>query len=69
MKEGVLEMSIEPMHHIVSVTVENKFGVLARVASLFARRGFNIISLAVAPTDDEAVSRIQRVECRFFELQ
>lgn len=51
-------MSIEPMHHIVSVTVENKFGVLARVASLFARRGFNIISLAVAPTDDEAVSRI-----------
>lgn len=51
-------MSTEYGHHIVSVTVENKFGVLARVASLFARRGFNIISLAVAPTDDEAVSRI-----------
>jgi acetolactate synthase-1/3 small subunit len=45
-------------HHIVSVLVENKFGVLARVASLFARRGFNIISLAVAPTDDPAQSRI-----------
>ncbi|SVA29772.1 uncharacterized protein METZ01_LOCUS82626, partial [marine metagenome] len=40
------------------VTVENKFGVLARVAGLFARRGFNIESLAVAPTDDEDLSRI-----------
>ncbi len=39
--------------HILSVLVENKAGVLARVASLFARRGFNIYSLAVAPTDDE----------------
>ena len=38
--------------------VENKAGVLARVASLFARRGFNIHSLAVAPTDDERFSRI-----------
>ena len=45
-------------HHILSVLVENKAGVLARVAGLFARRGFNIISLAVAPTEDEHFSRI-----------
>ena len=45
-------------HHIVTVVVENKAGVLARVASLFSRRGFNIFSLAVAPTDDERFSRI-----------
>jgi acetolactate synthase-1/3 small subunit len=45
-------------HHTLSVTVENKAGVLARVANLFARRGYNIFSLAVAPTDDEAFSRI-----------
>jgi acetolactate synthase-1/3 small subunit len=51
-------MSEQPTHHIVSALVENKFGVLARVSALFARRGFNIISLAVAPTDDAALSRI-----------
>ena len=51
-------MSAVPDLHIFSVLVENKFGVLARVAGLFSRRGFNIFSLAVAPTDDEAVSRI-----------
>lgn len=45
-------------HHILSVLVENKAGVLARVSGLFARRGFNIISLAVAPTEDEHFSRI-----------
>ena len=45
-------------HHILSVLVENKAGVLARVAALFSRRGFNIFSLAVAPTDDERFSRI-----------
>ena len=45
-------------YHTLVVTVENKFGVLARVAGLFARRGFNIESLAVAPTDDEDFSRI-----------
>ncbi|HLT16291.1 MAG TPA: acetolactate synthase small subunit [Acidimicrobiales bacterium] len=48
----------EANHHLLSVLVENKAGVLARVAGLFARRGFNIISLAVAPTEDEAFSRI-----------
>jgi acetolactate synthase-1/3 small subunit len=47
-----------PQHHILSVLVQNRAGVLARVASLFARRGYNIESLAVAPTDDEALSRI-----------
>jgi acetolactate synthase-1/3 small subunit len=45
-------------HHILSVLVENRAGVLARVASLFARRGYNIYSLAVAPTEDERFSRI-----------
>ncbi|MEW6153744.1 MAG: acetolactate synthase small subunit [Actinomycetota bacterium] len=47
-----------PPHHILSVLVENKAGVLARVSSLFARRAYNIYSLAVAPTDDERYSRI-----------
>ena len=45
-------------HHTLSVLVENKAGVLTRIAGLFARRGFNIYSLAVAPTDDERFSRI-----------
>jgi acetolactate synthase I/III small subunit len=45
-------------HHTLVVLVENKAGVLARVSSLFARRGFNIYSLAVAPTEDERFSRI-----------
>jgi acetolactate synthase-1/3 small subunit len=45
-------------HQTLSVIVENKAGVLARLAALFARRGFNIISLAVAPSDDEAFSRV-----------
>jgi acetolactate synthase-1/3 small subunit len=44
--------------HILTVLVENKPGVLTRVAALFARRGFNIVSLTVAPTDDERFSRI-----------
>src|SRR5438552_5951480 len=48
----------KPVHHTLSVLVENKAGVLTRVASLFSRRGFNIYSLAVAPTDDERFSRI-----------
>jgi acetolactate synthase I/III small subunit len=51
-------MNGAPQHHILSVLVENKPGVLARVASLFARRGYNIFSLAVAPTEDERFSRI-----------
>lgn len=46
-------------HHILSVLVENKAGVLARVAGLFARRGFNIYSLAVAPA--ESHQRFSRI--------
>jgi acetolactate synthase-1/3 small subunit len=45
-------------HHTLTVLVENKSGVLARVAGLFSRRGYNIFSLAVAPSDDERFSRI-----------
>jgi acetolactate synthase I/III small subunit len=44
--------------HILSILVENKPGVLTRIAGLFARRGFNIDTLAVGPTDDEHLSRI-----------
>jgi acetolactate synthase I/III small subunit len=44
--------------HILSILVENKPGVLTRVAGLFARRGFNIDTLVVGPTDDPALSRI-----------
>jgi acetolactate synthase-1/3 small subunit len=45
-------------HHILTVTVENKPGVLSRVAGLFSRRAFNIFSLAVSPTDDDRFSRM-----------
>ena len=51
-------LSSEIRHHILSVLVENKPAVLTRVASLFSRRGFNIFSLAVSPTDDENFSRM-----------
>jgi acetolactate synthase-1/3 small subunit len=44
--------------HTLSVLVENKPGVLARVASLFSRRGFNIDSLAVGPTEHAEISRM-----------
>lgn len=54
-------MSTEPKHHVLSVLVENKPGVLARVVNLFSRRAYNIYSLAVAPTDDERLSRISVV--------
>lgn len=46
------------MKHTISVLVENKPGVLARISGLFARRGFNIHSLAVGTTDDMQVSRM-----------
>ncbi len=44
--------------HILSILVENKPGVLTRIAGLFARRGFNIDTLAVGPTDDPTLSRV-----------
>ena len=46
------------MEHIISILVENKFGVLARVAGLFSARGYNIDSLSVAPTLDPEISMI-----------
>jgi acetolactate synthase-1/3 small subunit len=46
------------MRHTISVLVENKFGVLARVAGMISGRGFNIDSLNVAPTHDASLSRI-----------
>ena len=46
------------MKHIISVLVENKFGVLARVSGLFSARGFNISSLAVGETEDPTISRM-----------
>ena len=49
------------MKHIISVEVENRFGILARIASLFSARGFNIDSLAVGETEDPTVSRITMV--------
>ena len=44
--------------HVLTILVENKPGVLTRIAGLFARRGFNIDTLAVGPTDDPTLSRI-----------
>jgi acetolactate synthase-1/3 small subunit len=46
------------MKHTISVLVENKFGVLARISGLFSARGFNINSLAVGETEDPTVSRM-----------
>jgi acetolactate synthase-1/3 small subunit len=51
-------------HHTVSVEVEDKPGALARVSQMFARRGYNIMSLAVGPTERTGVSRLTlRVDC------
>lgn len=46
------------MEHIISVLVENRFGVLAHIAGLFSGRGFNIDSLAVGETHDPSISRM-----------
>jgi len=48
----------KPQHHILSVLVENKFGVLARVAGMFSGRGYNIDTLNVGPTNDPSMSRM-----------
>jgi acetolactate synthase I/III small subunit len=56
--------------HTLSVLVENKPGALARVSNMFARRGFNIESLAVGPTERPDVSRITlRVDCSQHSLE
>ena len=67
------------MRHTISVLVENKFGVLARVAGLFSARGYNIASLAVSETlepdtsymtivveaeDEKILEQIGRASCR-----
>jgi len=49
------------MRHTLSALVENKFGVLARVAGMFSGRGYNIDSLNVAPTHDPSLSRITTI--------
>ena len=49
------------MKHTLSVLVEDESGVLTRIASLFARRGFNIDSLAVGPSEQPSISRITMV--------
>ncbi len=53
-----MDQTIPSLRRTLSVLVENKFGVLARIATLFAARGFNIDSLAVGETEDPAVSRM-----------
>ena len=58
------------MRHTLSVLLENKPGALMRIASMFARRGFNIESLAVGPTERQDVSRITlRVDCEQHPLE
>jgi acetolactate synthase-1/3 small subunit len=58
------------MIHTLSVLVENRPGALMRITSLFARRGFNIESLAVGPTERADVSRItMRVNCEQHTLE
>ena len=56
--------------HTLSVLVENKPGVLVRIAGLFSRRGFNIESLAVGPTEHEEISRMTIVvDCEEHPLE
>ncbi len=58
------------MRHTLSVHVENKPGVLMRITGLFVRRGFNIESLAVGPTERPDVSRVtMRVDCSQHSLE
>jgi len=58
------------MKHTLSVLVENKPGALMRISSMFARRGYNIDSLAVGPTERHDVSRVTlRVDCEQHPLE
>lgn len=60
-KKGLLFKILIRMRHTISVLVENKFGVLARISGLFSGRGFNIDTLNVAPTHDPEFSRVTAV--------
>ena len=63
------EEPVVAVKHTLSVLLENKPGALARIATMFARRGFNIESLAVGPTEHHDVSRITlRVDCELHDL-
>lgn len=55
---AIAEQPAEKTVHILSVLVENHFGVLARISGMFAARSFNIESLTVGPTHDESCSRM-----------
>ncbi len=55
------QLLVQAMKHTLSVLVEDEAGVLARIAGLFARRGFNIESLAVGPAEQMGISRITMV--------
>lgn len=58
------------MKHTISVLVEDRPGALTRIATMFARRGYNIDSLAVGPTERDGVSRItMRVDCSQHSLE
>lgn len=57
-KEDRLANQTQPMRHTISVLVENKFGVLTRIAGLFSGRGYNIDTLNVGPTHDPNTSRM-----------
>lgn len=58
------------MRHTISVTVEDKPGALTRITTMFARRGFNIESLAVGPTERPGISKItMRVDCSEHSLE
>ena len=61
MADAATQVKGGPRHHILTVLVENKAAVLARVSILFAWGGFNMYSLAVAPTDDGRFSCISIV--------
>ena len=58
---GSISITVPPMKHTLSVLVEDEAGVLTRIAGLFARRGFNIESLAVGPAEQAGISRITMV--------
>ncbi|MBP8975793.1 MAG: acetolactate synthase small subunit, partial [Bacteroidetes bacterium] len=54
----VVENKQDEKQHTISLLVENRFGALNRIAGMFAAKGYNIDSLTVGPTEDEAVARM-----------